>query len=96
MSSVSLAVDGAIDANRFDAWIGRLLLEQGQDIFRAKGILELQGYPQRFVFQAVHMQREGTFQRPWAEGERRTSRLVLIGRKLDEAALRQGFEACRA
>jgi G3E family GTPase len=39
---------------------------------------------------------EGNHQRKWKDGEKRESRLVFIGRKLDEAALRAGFEACLA
>jgi G3E family GTPase len=39
---------------------------------------------------------EGDHQRAWRDGEARNSRLVFIGRKLDEAMLRTGFEACLA
>jgi G3E family GTPase len=56
----------------------------------------VKGDDRRLVFQAVHMILEGDFQRPWRDDERRYSRLVFIGRDLDEAALRAGFEACIA
>ena len=36
---------------------------------------------------------EGDFQGPWRDGADRYSRLVFIGRNLDEAKLREGFEA---
>jgi G3E family GTPase len=39
---------------------------------------------------------EGDLQKPWGADERRWSRAVFIGRELDEAALRAGFEACAA
>ena len=39
---------------------------------------------------------EGDFQGEWKEGDNRYSRLVFIGRNLDEAKLREGFEACAA
>ena len=48
------------------------------------------------MFQAVHMILEGDLQREWRDGERRYSRMVFIGRNLDEAELRRGFEACAA
>jgi len=48
----------------------------------------------RLVFQAVHMILEGDFQREWKDGEDRSSRMVFIGRNLDEALLRVGFQAC--
>jgi len=39
---------------------------------------------------------DGDLQRPWREDELRRSRIVFIGRNLDEAGLKAGFEACRA
>ena len=56
----------------------------------------VQGEDKRLVFQAVHMILEGELQRPWKAGEQRYSRMVFIGRNLDETALRAGFEACAA
>jgi G3E family GTPase len=37
---------------------------------------------------------DGDFQRPWKPNEARYSRMVFIGRNLDEAKLRAGLEAC--
>jgi G3E family GTPase len=34
--------------------------------------------------------------RPWRPAEARMSEIVFIGRNLDAAALRAGFEDCRA
>jgi len=93
---VSLASETPLDANKLTAWLNNLLQTQGPDILRAKGILDVKGDERRLVFQAVHMILEGDFQREWKPGERRYSRMVFIGRNLDEAALRQGFEACVA
>jgi G3E family GTPase len=39
---------------------------------------------------------EGDWQRPWRADETRSSRLVFIGRGLDEGALRAGVLVCRA
>lgn len=96
MQSVSLTLDAPVDARKFDAWIGEVLAEQGQNILRSKGILDFKGADKRFVFQAVHMIKDGDFQRPWRADEARRSKLVFIGRELDRAALEKGFEACRA
>jgi G3E family GTPase len=40
-----------------------------------------------------HPAREGELQQPWREGEERVSRAVFIGRHLDQAMLKAGFEA---
>lgn len=93
---VSLTLDTPVDGTKVTTWLNNLLAAQGPDILRAKGILDVQGEEKRLVFQAVHMILEGDLQREWREGERRYSRMVFIGRNLDEAALRTGFEACAA
>ena len=70
-----------------------LLAAQGPDILRAKGIIDVAGEERRLVFQAVHMILEGDLQRAWKADEPRFSRLVFIGRNLDEAKLKAGFDA---
>ena len=52
-----------------------------------KGVLAIAHAKQRFVFHAVHMLMDGTFEAPWADGERRESKLVFIGKNLDPKAL---------
>ena len=93
---VSLRLDRPLNGDKVTGWLNQLLQEQGPDILRAKGILDVKGEARRLVFQAVHMIMEGDFQREWKPDEARCSRMVFIGRNLDEAALRRGFEACAA
>jgi len=63
---------------------------------RTKGILSIAGQDRQYVVQAVHMLMEGNFTKPWNPSETRESRLVFIGRNLDESALRRQFDACIA
>ena len=93
---VSLSTERPMDGTRFTRWLDKLLAEQGPDILRAKGIIDVAGEDKRLVFQAVHMILEGELQREWKPDEKRWSRAVFIGRNLDETALREGFEACAA
>ena len=97
--SISLLTDTPLNEQKFDAWINDVLRTKGQDLLRAKGILNMAGKDERFVFQAVHMVSEGNFTGPWPAKDKRRSRLVFIGRKIDpavEAELKAGFEACVA
>ncbi|MDZ5649832.1 GTP-binding protein [Nitrospirillum sp. BR 11828] len=94
VASVSLTSSVPLRPERFIPWLQQLTMERGQDILRLKGILAFPGEEQRYVVQGVHMLIQGTYQRDWKPEEPRTSRLVFIGRNLDTAALRQGFEAC--
>jgi len=94
--SISMTVPGDVDPDKFMPWINDISQVQGPNILRSKGILAFKGEPRRFVFQGVHMILDGDLQRDWKSGEKRESRLVFIGRDLDEAALRKGFTACAA
>jgi G3E family GTPase len=96
ITSVSLRSARPLDPQKFNAWISELLRLRGVDILRSKGILDLKNNASRFVFQGVHMLMEGLPGKPWQDGETRESKFVLIGRDLDEAELRAGFEACLA
>lgn len=93
VSSVSLRV-GVLKPDLFFPWIGQITQHFGPDILRLKGIIALDGDPQRYVIQGIHMIVEGDHQRDWKDGEVRESRLVFIGRNLDRELLRAGLEAC--
>lgn len=93
---VSLTLDRPLNGTKVTHWLNEVLQAQGPDILRAKGILDIAGENRRLVFQAVHMILEGDFQRDWRDDEKRFSRMVFIGRNLDEAELKAGFESCAA
>ena len=96
VTSVALRETRPIDVNRFNRWVSTLLREKGLSILRSKGILNLKGSPNRFIFQGVHMLMEGDDGKPWGREEVRDSRLAFIGRDLDAAELKAGFAACVA
>jgi G3E family GTPase len=96
MQSVSLATDKPLDADKFFPWVQDLVAKDGPSILRCKGILSFKDDDERFVFQGVHMILDGDHQRPWKNGETRSSRIVFIGRNLPEEKIRQGFASCVA
>jgi G3E family GTPase len=96
MQSIGARLEGDVDPDKFMPWINRLTQERGPNILRCKGILAFKGDPQRFVFQGVHMMLDGEPQREWKPGEKRESKVVFIGRDLDEDEIRRGFLACAA
>jgi len=95
VTSVGIHLDGELDEERVNRWINKILREQGTDIFRMKGILNIKGKNNRFVFQGVHMLFDASEDRAWGKAPR-TNDIVFIGRKLDRDALNEGFKACLA
>jgi cobalamin biosynthesis protein CobW len=75
------------DVASFTAGLKTLL--DGHDILRLKGFAAVAGKPARLVVQAVGRRVETYFDRVWASGEERATRLVVIGLHdgLDETAI---------
>lgn len=96
ITSVSFVSDTPLDFEKFQKWFGTLLQTKGQDILRSKGILDFEGIEDRYVFQGVHMLMDGAPMGMWPEGKTRNSRVVFIGRGVENMGLKEGFEACRA
>jgi G3E family GTPase len=85
-----------LDLRKLEDWLTGVIKEMGPKIYRSKGILHVAGQPKRIVFQGVQMLFDAAPDRFWNIGEKRLNQLVFIGKDLDEAALRAGFEGCIA
>ncbi len=94
--SFSIVEQRPLDLKRTEVWISELVGSMGANIYRCKGILCIQGQPKRVVFQGVQMMFDATPERFWKPDEKRQSRMVFIGKELDEAKIRAGFESCLA
>lgn len=96
VGSVGLTLEGNVNTEKFQSWMGNLLQTQGADIYRVKGLIAMPEQNQKYIFQGVHMQTEGIFGPIWKENEPRLNQLVFIGKNLDRESLMKGFEACKA
>ncbi|KAK7346248.1 hypothetical protein VNO80_20763 [Phaseolus coccineus] len=94
VSSVSIVAEGTLDLDEVDDWLERVIEEKGEDLYRMKGVLSVDGSDQRYVFQGVHSMLDGSPGKTWEPNEKRTNKLVFIGRNLDETTLRKGFRGC--
>ncbi|CAE7601663.1 Cbwd1 [Symbiodinium natans] len=73
--------------------LGTLPPEQGV-IFRIKGILAVKNHPFKHVFHAVMDVSDEDDAEAWAPGEKRITKMVFIGKKLDKPFIRKIFEDC--
>ncbi|MEM9275328.1 MAG: GTP-binding protein [Cyanobacteria bacterium P01_F01_bin.143] len=94
VNSFAIVESGELDRQKLNDWLDDLIVNKGEDIFRMKGILNITGESDRYVFQGVHMMFDGKPDRPWKEGETRKNELVFIGRNLDGAQMRKDFKQC--
>ena len=50
VTSTSYRFAGELNVNKLQSWIGKLMREQGEDLFRYKGVLAVKGMDAKFVF----------------------------------------------
>lgn len=94
VSSVSIVCEGSLDLEKANMWLGTLLMERSDDIYRMKGLLSVDGMAERFVFQGVHDIFQGSPDRLWSPEEPRVNKIVFIGKNLDAQELEKGFKSC--
>ncbi len=85
----------AFAQDKLENFLGGLVEVYGTDMLRYKGVLNIDGYERRVVFQGVHMLMGSELGRPWGESERE-SVLVFIGRKLPQDLFVSGLRKCLA
>jgi G3E family GTPase len=90
LESRSFIFEQPFERAAFESWVKAFIAEHGDDVFRLKGIVAFHGEPRRYVLQAVHRIMDLKPADAWG-AERPVSKLVFIGRNLDELALDAGL-----
>ena len=91
ISSVSLSFPGHVDPDRLNLWLQMLLIQEGMNVFRAKGILNVEGSSERYLFQSVYMMFEGRFDKPWGSNFP-LNKMVFIGQNLNPQRLEESLK----
>ena len=84
---------GLLDVKKIGAFMESCIARFGNDMLRYKGVLAIDGHPQRLIVQGVHKVVGFDYGSAWLPSESRISRLVIIGRYLPIEELRQEFAA---
>ena len=74
-------------------WLNELVYIYGPELYRYKGILNVEGLDYQIIFQGVQMSFDISRGRHWND-TKRSSTLVFIGKNLPENQLRESFIAC--
>lgn len=94
IQSVAFEINGDVRPELFMPWITEFTQKQGINLLRCKGILSFPDEPLKFVFQGIHMLLDGDVQKPWGEHEKRSSKVVFIGRNLPVDEIKEKFLSC--
>ena len=93
VSSVSLVFDAPFRKDALEEALRDLLDADGENIFRAKGIVAIADSPRRHVLQGVHRVLDLRPAEDWGTAPAQ-SKFVFIGRQLDPLHLRLVLQAC--
>mmetsp|Transcript_12206 Transcript_12206/g.26025 ORF Transcript_12206/g.26025 Transcript_12206/m.26025 type:complete len:424 (-) Transcript_12206:155-1426(-) len=94
VTSCGIREAGDCDLEKLQSFIQKILVTQGTDMFRMKGVISVRHSKKKFVYHAVHMLFCGDFTDEWVAGETRESKLIFIGKNLNHEQLRKDFAAC--
>jgi len=95
VASCSTKFDTPLDVDLMQSWIRLMLGKYGANLYRYKGVLNVDGAAAKYVFQGVGMIYTGNFKGNWGKDEKRESRFVFIGKNLDKQGLIDGFLKCK-
>jgi len=84
--------DRAFDPARLEDFLGAIVNIYGPRMLRYKGVLNMAGTDRKVIFQGVHQLMGSDLGPRWAEGEKKTSKMVFIGIDLPRDILVQGLE----
>lgn len=90
ISSIVVELDYPVNISDVSRVMENLLLESAEKLLRYKGMLWIEGEPNRLLFQGVQRLYSADWDRPWGD-EQPYSQLVFIGINLPEDEIRAAF-----
>ena len=92
--SLSFIFDRSFDFLLFNNWMNYQLNGRCGELYRCKGVLHVEHFDQKVIFQGVYDQHMVQMGNVWLEGEERKSTLVFIGKNLQKEIIQSGLEQC--
>lgn len=95
IQTVAFRAQERFDFLKLRDWMQTFLADHADDVYRAKGVVALQGFEERMVFQGVHGQfQAGLTMAPTDDKE--ASRVIFIGRNLYRYGILESLARCLA
>ena len=79
---------------KLEDFLGAVVNIYGPRLLRYKGVLNMEGTERKVIFQGVHQLMGSDLGPSWADGEKKTSKMVFIGIDLPKDIFMQGLEQC--
>ena len=95
IQALGVKLKGQLHQEKLNHFFGEVLKKYPKEMYRMKGILDVKGIEERYIFHAVNCHFGGTPQGLWAQQDRE-SKAVFIGKGIDHAWLLEGLKKCFA
>ena len=93
-SSLSISLDKPFDFLLFNNWMNYQLNGSCGELYRCKGVLWVEHFDQKIIFQGVCDQFMTQMGSLWKNSEEKKSNLVFIGKNLQKKLIQLGLEQC--
>lgn len=93
IKALGVKLRGPLNQNRLNVFFAEVMKKYPKDMYRMKGILDVKGIEEKYIFHAVNCHFGGMPQGTWPEDERE-SRAVFIGRGIDDTWITSMLKSC--
>ncbi|MGL4576107.1 MAG: CobW family GTP-binding protein [Burkholderiaceae bacterium] len=94
VKSFVFQTDKPLDGMRLEEFLSAIIQVYGNELLRYKGVLWMDGVERRMIFQGVHMMMGADTGKPWQKGEKRSSKMVFIGKNMPQKVILEGLQQC--
>lgn len=92
--ALGVKLRGSLNQKRLNIFFEQVLKRYPKEMYRMKGILDVNGIEERYVFHAVNCHFGGVPQGSWSSDTDRESRAVFIGREIDHSWIVSQLKLC--
>lgn len=93
VSSFAIQEYQALDITKIEQWIQGLIYVYGQNLYRYKGILNIEGLSEQIIFQGINMNFQFCKGKPWGNSAREST-LIFIGKDIQQNDITESFYNC--
>ena len=94
LAAHSFEISEPLIAEKFEHWVNMLLFLSGDQLYRIKGVLNLEGENRKIIFQSVRSSSKIELGSEWREGEVRKTMIVFIGQGIKRENIEKGLYGC--
>jgi len=94
IKALGVKLHGPLNQTRLNLFFEHVIKRYPKEMYRMKGILDVKGIEERYIFHAVNCHFGGVPQGPWPSDTGRESRAVFIGRDVDHTWLVEQLRMC--